>query len=33
MGIGNGIIYEEKYFNKLRAINNLWLLLASPGTF
>jgi len=32
MGIGIDVIYEEKLLNKLCAINNLWLLLASPGT-
>jgi hypothetical protein len=32
MGIGIDIIYEEKLLNKLCAIDNLWLPLASSGT-
>jgi len=32
MGVGIDVIYETKLLNKLSAINNLWLLLVSPGT-
>jgi len=32
MVVGIDVTYEAKLLNKLSAINNLWLLLASPGT-